>query len=109
MGDLGRRIGRARESVDLDGAFVRVAITLDGADRARVPTNAVRDLLPGAYDVRVSIDSPERTGVRDPRFAKRMSETLALESYVATRDDWADDREAILELGRALIAEVSQG
>ncbi len=106
MGDLTTRIERASTEADITGAFVRVMATLDASDRPRVTANAVRDLLRDAYDVRLSLDSPERAGVRDPRFAKRMSEVEALESYVDSREDWGEDRKEILELGRALIAEV---
>jgi hypothetical protein len=35
-----------------------------------------------------------------------MSEIEALTSYVDARKDWHDDREEIIALGRALIAEV---
>jgi DNA repair exonuclease SbcCD nuclease subunit len=107
MEDLSGRIARARGEVATSGAFVRVMATLDAADRGRITLPAVRDLVGDAYDVRLSLESPERAGVRDPRFAKRMSEVEALESYVSSRDDWGDDRDDILALGRALIAEAA--
>jgi len=105
LGDLTRRVEGLRDEATMGGAFVRIMATLESTDRVRVPLNAVRDLLPEAYDVRLSLESPERAGVRDPRFATRMSEVEALSSYVERREDWGDERAEILALGRALIAE----
>jgi exonuclease SbcD len=108
MADVAARIGAVREQMSVDGAFVHVVATLDRSDRGRVPIGAVRELLPEAYDVRLSLDSPEHADRRDPRFANRMSEVEALSSYIEGRDDWAEDRAELLALGRALIAEVVQ-
>ena len=35
-----------------------------------------------------------------------MSETQALDRYIETREDWADDADELRRLGRELIAEV---
>lgn len=107
LGDLGARIERLRTEHVTADAFIHIVASLDRSDRARVPISAVRDMLLDAYDVRLSLDSPDRSEARDPRFARRMSEVEALESYVEGREDWADDSAELVALGRALIAEVA--
>lgn len=103
------RVERVRRSgVDLSGAFVKVACAVDAADRVRVRRREVREAVPEAYDVRIAVETvTEEIAVRDPRFARRMGEVEALERYLETREDWAEDREALLELGRELIAEAT--
>ncbi len=108
LADLTRRLELLRAERSTSDAFVHVVASLERSDRARVPINAVRDLLADAYDVRVSLDSPDHTERRDPRFAHRMSELEALEHYLDGREDWTEDRNALLKLGRDLIAEVSE-
>lgn len=108
LDDLTRRITTARDAgITFDDAFVRVTGSLAAPDRARVSIASVRALFAEAYDVRLAIDAPASTSVRDPRFAERMSENEALSSFLQTRNDWADDREALERLGRDLIAEVT--
>ena len=107
MADLERYIVRARDAgFDAHDAFVCLAGTIDAADRRRVTSSAARSLLEEAYDVRLALDVADHAVVRDPRFAERMSELEALERYVETRDDWADDRDELLRLGRELVSEV---
>jgi DNA repair protein SbcD/Mre11 len=104
--DLGARIDRVREEgVSLEGAFVRVMVTLPGSERGRLSAGAVREMIGEAYDARLSLETADTPAVRDPRFARTMGEAEALESYLQTREDWAEDREALLQLGRELIAE----
>jgi len=105
--DLGRRIEYVRAGHRTTGAFVHIIATLERSDRGRVPLGAARELIPDAYDVRLSLESPERGDRRDPRFARRMSEVEALTSYIEARDDWEDDRTELTALGRALIDEVT--
>lgn len=107
--DLARRVEAVRSAgAPLDGAFVKVVGSLDASDKERITRSAARELLPEAYDVALSISTPEpQTSVRDPRFAERMGERRALERYVESREDWADDREDLLRLGHALIEEVT--
>ena len=107
FGDLSRRVGAMRTQVATAGAFVHVAATLDRADRPRVPIVAVRELLADAYDVRLSLGTPDPTHARDPRFERPMSEIEALEHYIEGREDWSDDAPELVALGRALIAEVT--
>lgn len=105
--DIATRIGRAREEgARWDDAFVRVVGSLGGADRGRVTAVMVRASMPEAYDVRLSLEAPDRSGVRDPRFATRMGEIEALERYVESREDWADDRAELVRVGRELVNEV---
>jgi hypothetical protein len=66
-------------------------------------------MVPEAYDVRLAIDTAQASMVRDPRFARRMTETEAFERYLETRDDWSDDRAELLRAGRELIEEVAGG
>jgi exonuclease SbcD len=89
-----------------DDSFVRVTASIDAADRGRVTASSLRSLLPEAYDVRLALETQESALVRDPRFAQRMSELDALERYVGSRADWAEDREELLRIGRELAAEV---
>jgi hypothetical protein len=105
--DIAARVEHARASgVVLDDAFVRVSGTVETSDRSRVSSAAVRDAIPEAYDVVIALESRSAALVRDPRFAHRMSETQALDHYIETREDWADDAEELRRLGRELIAEV---
>jgi exonuclease SbcD len=88
-------------------AFVKIVVGLDAVDRSRVHHRRLREALPGAYDVRITVDAPDEGGmIRDARFAQRMTETEALDTFVQSRDDWADDRPELLRAGRALIEEV---
>lgn len=107
--EIGERIGRARElGAGLTDAFVKITVEIDAADRGRLPHRMVRELVPEAYEVRIAATTSEtQTQVRDPRFASRMGEAEALERYLETKEDWADEREELLRLGRALIAEVT--
>jgi DNA repair protein SbcD/Mre11 len=105
--DIAARVTHARSSdVRFDDAFVRVTGSVETSDRARVSSAAVRDAIPEAYDVVLALESRSATLVRDPRFAQRMSETQALDRYIETRADWADDAEELRRLGRQLIDEV---
>lgn len=106
--DLERRFRAVRShGVLLDGAFVRVTGAVsDPSSRRRVTATATRDLAPEAYDVELDLVTHEATTVRDPRFARAMTPTDALDRYLETRDDWAEDREALIKLGRELIREV---
>jgi exonuclease SbcD len=105
--DLSRRLTRARDAgLQVTDAFVRVVATVDATDRRRVTLATVRGLLPEAYDVRLALEVSDGAVVRDPRFATRMSELEALERYLETREDWADDHDELLRAGRELIAEV---
>lgn len=107
--DLAERVSRARAAgAAFDGAFVRVTGSVQGADRGRITTGLIGELFDGAYDVRIALTATEDATVRDPRFASRMNEVEALERYLETREDWKDDRAALLELGRELVAEVLQ-
>jgi hypothetical protein len=89
--------------MNLDGACVRIVGVLDAPGRGRLAP-LVRGMLPQAYDVRLSLEAREASRVRDPRFAKRMSEIEALERFLESRDDWSDERDELLRLGRELIA-----
>lgn len=103
------RLERLRGAgVELEGAFVKVACAVEAADRARLRRRELREALPEAYDVRLAVETlSEEVAVRDPRFAHRMGELEALERYLETREDWAEDRDALLELGRELIAQAT--
>jgi DNA repair protein SbcD/Mre11 len=107
--DLATRVGRARDAgVELGDAFLRVTASIDGADRARLGPRVLRDLVPEAYDTQLAVDTAVDAGrVRDPRFARRMGEAEALERYLESREDWSDDRDALLRMGRELIAETT--
>lgn len=102
------QLGRAREAgADLTDAFVKLHVTLEATDRARLRYRVVKDACAEAYDVRVSAQAPDDSmHVRDPRFAARMAEAEALERYLETKDEWADDLPGLLAAGRALIEEV---
>jgi DNA repair protein SbcD/Mre11 len=105
--DLGERIDRARTNdVSFDDAIVRVRATIAPTDRARITPALARDLVPEAYDVRLALSVIESDLVRDPRFAERMTEIEALDKYLETRDDWADDHDELRRLGRELVHEV---
>ncbi len=105
--DIEERFRSVRSAVGgFDGAFVRVMASIEAADRGRVTASSLRILLPEAYDVRLTLETQESALVRDPRFAQRMSEIDALERYVGSRADWAEDRDELLRLGRELAAEV---
>ncbi len=105
--DVAARVRRVREAgIEMADAFVRLDGTIDRADRARVTANAVRALIPEAYEVRLALDAHDAALVRDPRFAERMTELDALERYLSTREDWAADRDELMRLGRELAAEV---
>ncbi len=105
--DIIARVASARaHGVELHDAFVRVTGSVETSDRARVSSVVVRDAIPEAYDVVLALESRSAALVRDPRFAQRMSETQALDRYIETREDWADDADALRRLGRELIAEV---
>ena len=107
--DLAGRIGALRsQHVALDDAFVRITGSVAPTDRARVTNAFARTLVGEAYEVRLALDSVQRELVRDPRFAEAMSETEALDRYLESRDDWADDRDELRRLGRELIAEVAE-
>lgn len=107
FGDVAARIDVARASgAVFDDAFVRITASLGAPDRARVSANTVRGLIPEAYDVRLALETEQANAARDPRFADAMSEVDALERFVRARDDWADDRNEILRLGRLLIDDV---
>lgn len=107
VGDIRHRVGRLRETeVDLDGAFVRMVGAIESTDRARVSSSDARALIPEAYDVRLALDALEGTMVRDPRFASRMTELEALQSYLESREEWAADRDELMRLGRELVGEV---
>ena len=104
MDDIVRRLAYVQhECVD---AFVRVHAKLDSADRGRVNVAAVRALFPDSYEVSFALETSSAAQVRDPRFARRMSEIEALDRFLETRDDWADDRDELTRLGRELIAEI---
>lgn len=88
-------------------AFVRIVVSLDATERVAFRARELKDAVPDAYDVRVTVEAPDDSvRVRDPRFAARMSEIEALERYVETRPDWAEDSVGILRAGRALIEHV---
>jgi hypothetical protein len=107
MSDLEGRLARVRgEGIDLTGTFVRVMASVEAADRGRVMATSLRTAVPEAYDVRLALESVQGSAIRDPRFATRMTEIDALERYVSTREDWSDDREALVRLGRDVVAEV---
>lgn len=108
VSDVERRLARLREQdVDPTEAFVRIVGSVGASDRARVTAATLRGLVPEAYDVRLALEAREGTSVRDPRFATRMTEIEALEKYVSTREDWAEDREELVRLGRELLDEVT--
>jgi exonuclease SbcD len=110
MDDIDRRIRAALDGgIDVGEAFVRVTATLPSADRGRINVAALRAMLDGAYDVSIALDTSSAALVRDPRFARRMSETDALDNFLESRDDWADDRAELARIGRELIAEVTRG
>jgi hypothetical protein len=105
--ELARRVDDVRTAgVDLTHAFVRVNGTIDGADRARLTSAAARAIVSEAYEVLLSLDPREGSLVRDPRFARRMTEMEALERFVDSREDWSEDRDELLRLGRELVDEV---
>lgn len=105
--DIESRLRSVREARgELDGAFVRLVGSIESADRARVTLRSVRALVPGAYDVRLALETQDSAVVRDPRFAERMTELDALERFVGSKADWTDDRDELLRLGRELISEV---
>jgi exonuclease SbcD len=107
LDDIARRVALVRQSgVTFDDAFVRITASLSAPDRARVSSGAVRNLIGEAYDVRLALDAQVSTLVRDPRFAEPMSENEALDHFLQTKEDWADDRDALQRLGREIIAEV---
>jgi exonuclease SbcD len=104
--DIASRVAHARDGgVVFDDAFVRVNGSVEISDRARVSSAAVRDAIGDAYDVVLALETRSSTLVRDPRFAQRMSETQALDRYIETRVDWADDADELRRVGRELIAE----
>lgn len=108
--DIAHRLGHARRSgVELDDAFVRISATVAASDRGRVSAKAVGELVSEAYDVRLALGTEAVTQARDPRFAQRMSEVDALDNYIETRADWADDVAELKRLGRELITEVLEG
>jgi exonuclease SbcD len=106
--DLEERIRAARKAdIRFDDAFVKIMGRTVSADRQRVTRGSVRAFIPEAYDVRVALDAvDEQSPARDPRFAVPMSEYEALTKYLETRDDWSDDRDELMRLGRELIDEV---
>jgi exonuclease SbcD len=108
VADVGERVQRVRAAgVEMTDAFVRIAGTISAADRGRVTAASVRTLVPEAYDVTLALETQTSTMVRDPRFAQRMSEARALDSYLETRnDDWGDEVDELRKLGRELISEV---
>jgi exonuclease SbcD len=107
MADLEGRLARVRsDGIELDDAFVRIVGSVEATDRGRVLASSVRALVPEAYDVRLALESLDGSAVRDPRFATRMTEIEALERYASTREDWAEDRDELVRLGRELISEV---
>ena len=96
VADLERRLtATRRESGELTDAIVRVGASLGAPDRARVTIATARALVPEAYDVRLALETHEGPIVRDPRFATRMTEVEALESYIETKEDWAEDRDEL--------------
>ncbi len=104
--DVARRVEALRDQhIDFDGAFVRIAGSIPAADRARVVNASAQALIPEAYDVRVALETVDGGLVRDPRFADPMSEIEALDRYLETRDDWADERDELRRLGRELMTE----
>jgi exonuclease SbcD len=106
IADVARRIAAVRDAgLDLSDALVRVTGTIPSADRGRVTTARVRELIAEAYDVRLGLDAAGTALVRDPRFAERMTEIEALERFIETKDEWADDKAELLRLARELIAE----
>lgn len=107
--DLARRVDVVRaQGIDLGDAYVRITGSVASTERARVTNTFARSLLPTAYDVRLVLETVERDLVRDPRFANAMSEVEALDRYLESREDWADDRDELRRLGRELIAEVGE-
>lgn len=107
LDDVTNRVRVARASgCTFDDAFVRVTATLAAPDRARLSAAAVRGLFSEAYDVRLALDVQSSAAIRDPRFAERMSEIEALDRFLQTKDDWADDSEELLRMGRELIKDV---
>jgi DNA repair protein SbcD/Mre11 len=107
--DLRNRIDRARAAgVSLGGAIVRVRASIASSDRARVTQRFVRELMPEVYDVRLVLQERDTALVRDPRFAERMTEIDALDRYLETRPDWAEDHDELRRLGRQLASEVKQ-
>lgn len=106
QGDLAAKIDAARAAgVEFDDAFVRVTGTVDPSDRARLGPRTLRALVTEAYDAQLVLGAAAPERVRDPRFAKPMGEADALAAYVGSREDWADDADALVRLGRELIAE----
>ncbi|HVL81337.1 MAG TPA: exonuclease SbcCD subunit D [Actinomycetota bacterium] len=98
-------LGRA--DLDPDGCVVKVVVHLDTLDRPRLVHRDVKEALREAHDVVVVAQADMESGrVRDPRFATRMGPAEALARYLETREDWAEDREALLAMGTALIEEV---
>ena len=108
LGDLEERVRAARGAgVPLGDAFVKVTGRTPAANRQRMTRQAVRALVPEAYDARVALESEDdQAASRDPRFAEPMSEYDALLKFVETREDWASERDELLRLGRELIDEV---
>lgn len=105
--DVARRIANARTArTTFDDAFVRVTASLQAPDRARLSAAAVQAMIGEAYDVRLVLDARSTSHTRDPRFAEPMSEAEALDRFISSKDDWADDRHELSRLGRELIAEV---
>jgi exonuclease SbcD len=108
LGRLSAQVAAVRAAgIDLSGAFVKVTGRIDATERQRVTRSAVRALFEDVYDVRLALEADEdERAVRDPRFAEPMPEREALAKYLETRDDWADERDEVLRLGRELIDEV---
>lgn len=107
VSDLERRIAAVRRRTgELTAAIVRLMASIGAADRTRLTLATVRALVPEAYDVRLALETQDGPIVRDPRFATRMTEVDALERYVETKVEWADDRDELIRLGRELVAEV---
>jgi hypothetical protein len=108
VADLERRLSQLRShGACMDEALLRVSGSVsDTSSRRRVTACAIRELVPKVYDVELDITTHEPSPVRDPRFARAMMPAEALYRYLETRDDWADDREVLAQLGSELIAEV---
>lgn len=105
--DVARRVAALREAgIVLANAFVRVRGSISAADRGRINIANVRAIVPEAYEVSLALETDQDVLVRDPRFATVMSEVEALDRYLETRADWAEDAKELRALGRELIAEV---
>ena len=97
---------QAIERVDVRNAIVRVRLTLDADQNARLDERAIREALRPAHLVAAFARNVER-GARRRLASEAPPESLtplqALEAYFATSDVPADRRATLLEYARTLI------